>query len=237
MKKYAVIVAGGSGSRMGASVPKQFLLLAGKPVLWYSINTFLAAYDDLQVILVVPAGHWEMAKTLVAGVSDPARVRLAEGGETRFHSVRSGLGFVDGESLVAVHDGVRCLASIGLVRRCFEQAARLGSAIPVVDCKDSVRWMEGGGSKPMDRRRVKLVQTPQTFLGGLLLGAFESQGGSVGLGAIAGRDGAEFTDEATVVEAAGHAVHLVEGEVNNIKITLPADLVFAEQLIRKEGWA
>ncbi|HVU94906.1 MAG TPA: 2-C-methyl-D-erythritol 4-phosphate cytidylyltransferase [Puia sp.] len=221
MNKYAVIVAGGSGSRMGAPVPKQFLLLEGKPLLWYSINIFLAAYDELSVILVVPAGHWEVAKDIAASVAEPGRVRMVEGGETRFLSVRNGLRLVERESVVGVHDGVRCLASVGLVRRCFEQAIRLGSAIPVVDCKDSVRWVEGEGSRPLDRSRIRLVQTPQTFLGGVLLDAF---------GAAA--DGGAFTDEATVVEAAGRTVHLVEGEVSNIKITTPDDLVLAAEMLR-----
>src|SRR5258707_2256615 len=117
MKRYAVIVAGGSGSRMGAPVPKQFLLLSGRPVLWYSLNTFLSAYDDLFVNLVVAQGYREEAKAIVAGVSGGERVLIIGGGETRFHSVRNGLEFVDeAESIVAVHDGVRCLASVGLVR-------------------------------------------------------------------------------------------------------------------------
>ncbi|GGB15004.1 2-C-methyl-D-erythritol 4-phosphate cytidylyltransferase [Puia dinghuensis] len=220
MKKYAVIVAGGSGSRMGKPVPKQFLLLQGKSVLWYSLNTFLSAYDDCAIVLVVPAAYWEAAQAIAGSTIAPERVVIVVGGETRFHSVRNGLKLVEGESVVAVHDGVRCLASVGLVRRCFEEAMRMGSAIPVVDCKDSVRWVEGEGSKPLDRDRIKLVQTPQTFLSSILMGAFERVG-----------EGAGFTDEATVVEAAGHPVHLVEGEVNNIKITLPADLVFAERVV------
>jgi 2-C-methyl-D-erythritol 4-phosphate cytidylyltransferase len=221
MKKYAVIVAGGTGSRMGAAVPKQFLLLQGRPVLWYSINTFLAAYTDLPVMVVVPAAHREAAEAVVRMTEAPQRVRLVEGGETRFHSVRNGLEGVERESVVGVHDGVRCLASVELVRRCYEQAERLGSAVPVIDCKDSVRWTEGEGSRPLDRSRVKLVQTPQTFWSGLLLDAFASV-----------VDGGAFTDEATVVEAAGHAVRLVEGEAGNIKITLPADLVYAERMIK-----
>lgn len=223
MKKYAVIVAGGSGSRMGASIPKQFLLLQGRPVLWYSIQTFLSAYNDLSVILVAPPGHREAVQALLTELGEPGRVQLAEGGETRFHSVRSGLRLVTEESVIAVHDGVRCLASVALVRRCFEEALRSGSAVPVVDCKDSVRWMEGEGSRPLDRGRVKLVQTPQTFLSGLLLPAFARASG----------DGTAFTDEATVVEAAGYPVHLVEGEANNIKITLPADLVLAGELLKQ----
>ena len=229
MKKYAVIVAGGSGSRMGTPVPKQFLLLQGRSVLWYSLQTFLSAYDDLLVILVVAPGYRKEAEDIVAGVPGGERVRMVEGGATRFHSVRNGLGLVaadsvvSGESVVAVHDGVRCLVSVELVRRCFEEAERVGSAIPVVDCKDSVRWVDGDSSKPIDRARVKLVQTPQTFLSSVLLEAFE------------GRDGAAFTDEATVVEAAGYAVHLVEGEITNIKITTPADLVLASELLRAVG--
>ena len=229
MNKYAVIVAGGVGSRMGAPVPKQFLLLEGKPLLWYSINTFLAAYDELSVILVVPAGHWEMAKDIAASVAEPGRVRMVEGGETRFLSVRNGLRLVERESVVGVHDGVRCLASVGLVRRCFEQAMRLGSAIPVVDCKDSVRWIEGEGSRALDRSRIKLVQTPQTFLGGVLLDAFAAAVDGA-LAAIGGS--AAYTDEATVVEAAGQAVRLVEGEISNIKITTPDDLVLAAEMLR-----
>ena len=206
---------------MGAPVPKQFLLLQGRPVLWYSLNTFLSAYDDLTVILVVAPGYRKEAEAIVASVDGGVRVRLADGGETRFSSVKNGLGSVEKGSIVAVHDGVRCLASVGLVRRCFEEAARTGSAIPVVDSKDSIRWIDGDKSKPLDRDRIKLVQTPQTFASELLLMAFE------------GRDGTGFTDEATVVEAAGHVVHLVEGEVNNIKITTPADLVLAEELLKR----
>jgi 2-C-methyl-D-erythritol 4-phosphate cytidylyltransferase len=226
MKKYAVIVAGGSGSRMGAPVPKQFLLLSGRPVLWYSLNTFLAAYDDLLVILVLAPGYRKEGEAIVGSVRGAERVRVVEGGDTRFHSVRNGLKLVEGESVVGVHDGVRCLVSVGLVRRCFEQATRLGSAIPVVDCKDSVRWVEGEGSRPLDRGRIKLVQTPQVFLSSVLLDAFARQEVNGGAG---------FADEATVVEAAGHEVKLVEGEASNIKITLPADLLYAESLIQRIG--
>ena len=173
------------------------------------------------VVLVVPGGNREAAQAVVEQMGSPeqGRIRLVEGGVTRFDSVRNGLALVEKEAVIAVHDGVRCLASVELVRRCFEEAGKMGSAIPVVDCKDSVRWIEGEGSKAMDRSRVKLVQTPQTFLGSLLLPAYRADYRP------------DFTDEATVVEAAGHRVHLIEGEVNNIKITLAADLVLAGQLI------
>src|ERR1700761_8016101 len=163
MNKYAVIVAGGAGVRMGSTVPKQFLELCGKPVLWHTLNTFLAAYEDLSVILVVPAEHQETAEQLLQELPGADRIRLVTGGNTRFHSVQNGLRLTRENSVIAVHDGVRCLASVDLIRQCFEQAAAQGSAIPVVECRDSVRLTEEEGSKPIDRSRIRLVQTPQTF--------------------------------------------------------------------------
>ncbi len=219
MRKYAVIVAGGAGARMGAAVPKQFLLLRDKPVLWYTLEAFLGAYDDMLVVLVVPAEHMEAALAVVTATRAPERVRLTEGGLTRFHSVQNGLKLIKEECVIFVHDGVRCLVSGDLIQRCYEQAVALGSAIPVVDSKDSVRLVTGEGNEAVDRNRVKLVQTPQTFLSTILLPAFN----------VEYREA--FTDEATVAEAAGHKVQLVEGEINNIKITTPIDLVIAEKML------
>jgi 2-C-methyl-D-erythritol 4-phosphate cytidylyltransferase len=220
MKKYAIIVAGGAGSRMGTPVPKQFLPLNGRPVLWYTLDTFLGVFPDLEIILVVPAAHVERARALVSGFAGAGRIRLVSGGNTRFHSVRNGLELAVGESVIFVHDGVRCLVSRELIQRCYEQAVRLGSAIPVTGSGDSVRLVgEEGSSKPIDRDRIKLVQTPQTFRSDILLEAYKTDHQEA------------FTDDATVVEVAGHAVHLIEGEVNNIKITTPADLVIAGQLL------
>ncbi len=224
MKKYAVIVAGGTGNRMGAAVPKQFLLLRDKPVLWYTLEAFLGAYKDMNVILVAPTEHMEAAKAVGRVTSDPGRLEYMEGGRTRFHSVQNGLRLINEESVIFVHDGVRCLVSGDLIRRCYEQAVALGSAIPVVDSKDSVRLVTGESNVVVDRSRVKLVQTPQTFLSSILLPAY---GSGVGY-----RE--EFTDEATVAEAAGYTVQLLEGESSNIKITLPVDLLIAEQLVKKE---
>jgi len=221
MKKYAVIVAGGSGQRMGTQVPKQFLLLHGKPVLWYTLDVFLRAYDDLDIILVAPEEHMETARAMVYATGAPQRIRMVAGGNTRFLSVRNGLQTISEESIIFVHDGVRCLLSTELVHSCYEQAARLGSAIPVVDSKDSVRVLSGEESAAIDRSRIKLVQTPQTFLSSLLLPAYQQ----------AYRD--DFTDEASVVEAFGGKLSLVTGEVNNIKITTPIDLVIAGHLLLK----
>jgi 2-C-methyl-D-erythritol 4-phosphate cytidylyltransferase len=219
MKKYVVVVAGGSGARMGAAQPKQFLLLRGKPVLWYTLTVFLAAYDDLEIVLVLPAEHIEAGRAVVDAVSQPSRIRMVVGGETRFHSVQNGLALVEEDALIAVHDGVRCLVRVDLVRRCFEQAEKLGSAIPVVACADSVRLVSSEGSEPIDRSVVKLVQTPQTFQGSLLLRAYREA------------TGVSFTDDATVVEASGVTVHLIAGDKTNLKITMPIDLVIAEQVL------
>jgi 2-C-methyl-D-erythritol 4-phosphate cytidylyltransferase len=221
MKKFSVIVAGGSGIRMGSKLPKQFLLLQGKPVLWHTVGAFLAAYEDLIVILVLPADFMEPGRELVAAMGASSRVRLAAGGATRWHSVRSGLRLAEEDALIAVHDGVRCLVSIELIRRCFEQASKLGSAVPVVGCADSVRLVEEEGSKPIDRGRIKLVQTPQTFQGSILLKAYREAPDQ------------DYTDDATVVEAAGVEIHLTEGEASNIKITTPFDMAVAERVLER----
>ncbi|HEV2481635.1 MAG TPA: 2-C-methyl-D-erythritol 4-phosphate cytidylyltransferase [Puia sp.] len=219
MKKYAVIVAGGAGTRMGTDTPKQFLELCGRPILWYTLNTFLSAYEDMPVVLVAPEHHQETTRALVATTAFPARIEIVAGGATRFESVRNGLATISEESVIFVHDGVRCLVSRELIHRCYAAALQYGSAIPVVDSKDSVRLLTPNGNEAIDRHRVKLVQTPQTFLSKLLIPAYR----------VAYREG--FTDEASVVEAAGHPIHLVEGELDNIKITVPADLTVAERVL------
>ncbi len=220
MNKYAVIVAGGSGTRMNSTLPKQFILLNGKPVLYYTLRTFLEAYPDLQVILVLPEEHIAAGKEIIDAWFDAARIQITAGGRTRFHSVQNGLQLVKEESIVFVHDGVRCLLTPQLIHRCYEAALTFGSAIPVIDCKDSVRLLQADGNEAIDRSLIKLVQTPQTFHSKILLPAFQ----------IDYKD--RFTDEATVVEAFGLSVHLVEGEENNIKITRPGDLLVAEQLLK-----
>jgi 2-C-methyl-D-erythritol 4-phosphate cytidylyltransferase len=243
MKKFAVIVAGGSGHRMGTQVPKQFLLLHGRPVLWYTLKVFLEAYEDMDIILVAPEEHMETARTMVHATGAPHRIRTVTGGATRFQSVYNGLQIVSSstgamggadweDAVVFVHDGVRCLLSTGLVHNCYEQAVRLGSAIPAVVSKDSVRVMTGEdslreaageNSLSVDRSRVRLVQTPQTFLASVLLPAYSQPFNQ------------SFTDEASVVEAYGGKVILLEGEAANIKITTPVDLVLAEHHLAAAG--
>ncbi|HEY2722597.1 MAG TPA: 2-C-methyl-D-erythritol 4-phosphate cytidylyltransferase [Chitinophagaceae bacterium] len=219
MKKYAIIVAGGTGSRMGSDLPKQFLLLKDKPVLYYSLKTFWSAYDDLQIILVLPAAFTDIGEEIIDAYFDKDRIRITTGGDTRFQSVKNGLRLVEEESIIFVHDAVRCLVSTELIRRCYETAVETGSAIPAIISKDSVRIVDNNESETVDRNKILLVQTPQTFHSKILLPAYE----------IDFKD--KFTDEATVVEAYGLKISLVEGEETNIKITKPIDLLIAESLI------
>ena len=221
MKKYAIIVAGGTGSRMGGDLPKQFMLLKDKPVLYYSLKTFLDAYNDIEIILVLPAAFIDEAEEIIDGWFDKERIKITTGGETRFHSVKNGLKLIDGESIIFVHDAVRCLASVDLVHRCYETALKFGSAIPVIASRDSVRILNDEESQAVDRNKVMLVQTPQTFHSKILMPAYE----------IDFKD--KFTDEATVAEAYGLKVSLVDGEETNIKITRPIDLKIAEELLQQ----
>lgn len=222
MKRSTIIVAGGSGKRMGASVPKQFLLLKGMPVLCRTIEAFYQADPDMQLIVVLPEDQLDSWRMLCIGHGFTLEHSVVCGGEERFHSVREGLKEVKHEGLVAVHDGVRPLVSVGLIARCLAAAEAHGAAIPVVPVSSSVREVIGGGSRAVDRARLRLVQTPQCFRVPLLRKAFERP-----------YDPA-FTDEATLVERTGTTVHLVEGEERNIKLTTPLDLRVAEVFLDRE---
>jgi 2-C-methyl-D-erythritol 4-phosphate cytidylyltransferase len=220
MKKYAVIVAGGAGTRMNSTVPKQFMMLKGKPVLYYSIQAFLNAYDDCKIILVLPEEHIAAGQEIIDAFFDYKRIQIAIGGRTRFHSVQNGLAIIEDEdSVIFVHDAVRSLINIDLIKRCYDAVSEFGSAIPVIDCKDSVRILAEDGNEVMDRNLIKLVQTPQAFHGKILLPAYR----------IDYKD--KFTDEASVAEAFGLKVTLVQGDENNIKITNAVDLLIAEAIL------
>ena len=221
MKKFVVIVAGGSGTRMDSTVPKQFLLLKGKPVLYYTIDAFLKAYHDIQVIVVLPEVHFSTGRKIIETFFDHSNIRLATGGQTRFHSVLNGLKLVEENSIVFVHDAVRCIVSRHLIHRCYEAALEFGTAVPVIASRDSLRIITNETNEAIDRDKIKLVQTPQTFNSNILLPAFNIEYHE------------KFTDEASVVEAAGLKIHLVEGEENNIKITHPIDLSLAEIIMDK----
>ena len=223
MKKYAVIVAGGSGLRMGSDVPKQFLPLNGKPVLYYTLQAFLQTYSDLEVILVLPLAHMDRGKEVVSMLNIDSRVEVTCGGDTRFQSVKNGLQHVIEPSVIFVHDGVRCLVTTDLIKRCYEQAVEKGSAIPAIVPTDSLRMDEGTAHHVINRNDVRIMQTPQTFLSHILLPAFNQQYQP------------SFTDEATVVEAAGEKVFLIEGEYDNLKVTRPIDLWTAEKILQSRS--
>ena len=221
MKKYALIVAGGTGSRMGGNLPKQFMPLKDKPVLYYSLKVFLDAYEDLQIILVLPVAFIDVGQEIIDAYFEKDRIRIATGGDTRFQSVKNGLKLIEDESIIFVHDAVRCLATVNLINRCYDVAMQTGSAIPVVPSKDSVRLITEDISEPIDRAKVVFVQTPQTFHSKILLAAYQ----------IDYKD--KFTDEATVAEAYGLKISLTEGEETNIKITKQVDLLIAERFLDK----
>lgn len=206
---------------MGSDLPKQFLTLHNRPVLYYTLRSFLSAFDDLKVVLVLPGEYVDMGLEIIDAFFDKERIRIAVGGATRFESVKNGLAMVEGESIVFVHDAVRCAVSHALIRRCYETALETGSAIPVLPCSDSLRIRtEDGDSEILSREKVMQVQTPQVFHSQILIPAFNI-------------DYKEwFTDEASVVEAFGVKLSLVEGEQQNIKITLPADLEIAGLFVK-----
>lgn len=206
---------------MGGNTPKQFMLLKDKPVLYYTLKVFLEAYTDLQIILVLPVDYTDMGQEIIDAYFDKDRIKITAGGDTRFQSVKNGLGLVEGESIVFVHDGVRCLLTKDLIYRCYQQAVETGTAIPAVVSKDSIRLISEEGNTAFDRNKVMLIQTPQTFHSKIIVPAFQ----------IDYKD--KFTDEATVAESYGMKVSLVEGEENNIKITRPVDLLIAERIIEE----
>ena len=215
---WAIIVAGGAGLRMQADVPKQFLEMCGKPVLIHSIMAFANACDGIRIIVVLPSAQIENWQKLCGRYGFSLPHDIAEGGDTRFQSVKNGLSLLSGEGLVAIHDGVRPLASRQTITDCFREAAVYGCAVPALPVTDSVRELSGATSRMLDRSALRLIQTPQVFDVTLLKKAYKQE------------YSLSFTDDASVFEKAGHAIHLTEGNVENIKITTRSDLLVAETL-------
>jgi 2-C-methyl-D-erythritol 4-phosphate cytidylyltransferase len=219
VKKYCIIVAGGSGRRMKSAIPKQFLLLEGKPLLMHTIEKFHSFDRNIEIILVLPSEHHSLWRGLIREYAFEINHRTVSGGEERFHSVKAGLASVTKESLVAIHDGVRPLVSHDTIWRCFADAEEFGTAVPFVEPTDSVRIMSGDDSRTCLRSEIRLIQTPQVFRSTLISSAYD-------------RDyDPSFTDDATVAEAAGVKIHLTHGNRENIKITTPEDLTVAHALI------
>ena len=218
---YIIIVAGGKGLRMGSDIPKQFLLIGGKPVLMRTLERFRQYSTTLQIILVLPKAQQDYWQKLCKEYAFDIDYQLADGGETRFHSVQNGLAKIpdNAQGVVGVHDGVRPFPSIDVIRNCYETAREKKAVIPVIPVVETVRHLKGDTSVTVPRNDYRLVQTPQTFDIQLLKAANRQPY----------NDG--FTDDASVVEAYGFDITLVEGNRENIKITTPYDLKIAEVLI------
>lgn len=219
MKLYALIVAGGSGKRMGGEIPKQYLELAGKPVLMHTLEKFRGFNNSIEIIAVLPENQIRFWADLQKKYSFGIPHTVVKGGKSRFFSVRNGLKFVESHGIVAIHDGVRPFVSIETITRCFETAIKLGNAIPVISSIDALRMINETGSSPINRMNVRQVQTPQVFKAELIKKAYEQEYLP------------EFTDDATVLEKTGVKINLVEGNRENIKITNPEDLLISNALL------
>ena len=220
MNRYALIVAGGSGKRMGPGIPKQFLELSGKPVLMRTIERFRSFDQSIRIILVIPAdqsGYWE---ELCRKYSFRVPHTIVTGGPTRFDSVRNGLEKIGEKCLVAIHDGVRPNVSSETIKRCFDAAGKFGNAVPVTEPADSVRIITEQGNMPVNRHYLRIVQTPQVFDSELIKKAYLQEYNP------------DFTDDATLLEKTGETINLVEGNRENLKITNPGDIEIAEALFR-----
>lgn len=217
--KYALIVAGGKGLRMGTDLPKQFLPIGGKPVLMRTLEAFFRYSSEIQLILVLPHSQQDYWLELCAKYNFTLPHLIADGGETRFHSVKNGLALIQEDGLVAVHDGVRPFVSQDVIAQCYELAETKKAVVPVIGVVETVRQINENGSVTVDRDRYKLVQTPQVFDVALLKKAYEQSYTSA------------FTDDASVVEAFGVSICLTDGNRENMKITTPFDLKLAEFLL------
>ncbi|MBN2350388.1 MAG: 2-C-methyl-D-erythritol 4-phosphate cytidylyltransferase [Bacteroidales bacterium] len=220
MKKVVVIVAGGKGERMGSSIAKQFLELHGLPVLMHTINTFYRYDAEIKIRVVLPENHLDYWKELCKKFQFNIGHQIIVGGEARFFSVKNGIQNLEENCIVAIHDGVRPLVSIPTIERCFECALKTGNAIPVIPVSESVRKISPKGNAPVNRETFRLVQTPQVFSAKILQYAYMQEYSP------------KFTDDASVVEKSGIKINLVEGNIENIKITNSTDLLIAEALMK-----
>lgn len=218
MKKAVVIVAGGSGTRMRSNIPKQFLLLRGKPILMHTIERFYNYCNDIRIVVVLPKDEIERWKHLCSEYHFTIQHDVNQGGETRYHSVKNGLALVDSDCIVGIHDGVRPLVSTLVIEKCYNEAASGKAVIPVIPAVDSLRMVTTTGNTAIDRSSIRLVQTPQVFPSKMLADAYKQEYTPA------------FTDDASVVEACGKSITLVDGNIENIKITNPIDLTIADRV-------
>lgn len=219
MKKFALIVAGGSGNRMKSEIPKQFLHLLGRPVLMHTMEIFYRYDPEIIFILVLPEIWMALWNELCKKHNFSLKHQLVRGGDVRFRSVQNGLQQISDEGIVFIHDGVRPLASTQTIHNCYEMAVKKGNSLPVVPVSESVREVNAHHSKTVDRSKYFLVQTPQTFQVSLIQKAYSQSVFE------------DHTDDASVLEGTGATIHLTEGNRENIKITYPEDLLFAEAIL------
>jgi 2-C-methyl-D-erythritol 4-phosphate cytidylyltransferase len=221
-QEYALIVAGGKGTRIKSKIPKQFIELNGVPVLMHTIDAFFRYSENISVVLVLPEDDFETWATLCKKHNFTKKLILQKGGDTRFQSVKNGLEKIEGNGLVAIHDGVRPLVSEDIIGASYRLAAVHQSAVAAVRLKESIRMTDQNNTKAMDRSRFRLIQTPQTFEVNLIKKAYQI------------KDDPSLTDDASVAERAGHVISLFEGSYDNIKITTQEDLVVAEALLNSK---
>ena len=215
MEKFALIMAGGIGSRMGSDVPKQFIAINGKPVILHSINKFLEFHTDIKIIIVLPEDQYKKWNECCKKYKFDVPHTLAPGGSERFFSVRNGLDRIDREGIVFIHDAVRPMVSCETIARCHQCAIEKGNAVPVWPVSESLRKKTAKGSKAVDRSDYFIVQTPQTFIVSLIKKIYEQEYRP------------EFTDDASVFESSGKLITMVRGNRENIKITYPEDMKIA----------
>lgn len=220
MKNGVVIVAGGSGSRMGSPVPKQYLDLCGEPILVRTIRKFFEFDPTIEMVLVLPEGDKQKWEVLKRRFFPEHQMNTCSGGKSRFHSVKNGLALIENAEIIGIHDAVRPLLTMRTLSLCYKSAAEHGAVVPVFPMKSSLRALNGSSSMALDRSSIVAVQTPQCFKKEVLNKAFQLEYREV------------FTDDASVAEAAGFDIHCVDGNEENIKITSPYDLLIAEVFIK-----
>lgn len=224
MKFFAVIVAGGSGTRMNAQLPKQFMLLAGKPVMMHTIAAFASSPQKPEIVVVLNKQYFDVWKQLCEEHQFSTPHTLVAGGRARFHSVKKALDIIENNAVIAIHDAVRPLISTEIISKAYEKAFADGNAVAAVPSKDSVRLLKANGvSQNVNRSEVFLVQTPQTFQSTILKKAYEQDYSE------------EFTDDASVAERFGVQINLLPGDPDNLKITFPSDLKIAELILNEKS--
>ncbi|MFB6318700.1 2-C-methyl-D-erythritol 4-phosphate cytidylyltransferase [Saccharicrinis sp. FJH54] len=222
MKNHVIIVAGGSGKRMQSSVPKQFMVLHGKPVLMHTIDQFLKFDPDITVILVLPENQIDYWHSLCTTYKYTANVKITNGGPVRFESVRNGLNLITEDGIVGIHDGVRPFVSLDTIKHAYQKAANVGAVIPIRDMEESLRFSDQNTNYAVNRDHLKVVQTPQVFKTKIIKEAYSKPYIP------------EFTDDASVVERAGYKIYLIEGNRENIKLTTPFDFIIGNALLKSQ---